>query len=135
MSNESPTAPQWPSSWIRAALPSAILCCLEDRALHGYAIARTLGARGFGVPKGGSLYPVLARLEQDGAVETRWLEGTSGPGKREYALTAVGRGRLGEERRQWLALAAALNRQEPCPDRNAPAGHVTGEAPTGRNPS
>nr|WP_255397963.1 helix-turn-helix transcriptional regulator [Micrococcus sp. FDAARGOS_333] len=35
-------------------------------------MAQTLAERGFGKLRGGSLYPVLARLEEAGHVDTRW---------------------------------------------------------------
>lgn len=82
--------PLWPQAWVRALLPTAILACLEAEDLHGYAIGQALGRLGFGVPKGGSLYPALARLEEAGFVSTEWLPGPSGPARRIYSLTAAG---------------------------------------------
>ena len=73
--------PPWPSAWVRAALEPAILGALTAGPLHGYGIAQTLAARGFGTLRGGSLYPVLARLEEAGHVTTRWVEGQAGPGR------------------------------------------------------
>ena len=81
----------WPSAWVRAALEPAILGALTAGPLHGYGIAQTLAARGFGTLRGGSLYPVLARLEEAGLVSTRWVEGQGGPGRKDYALTDAGR--------------------------------------------
>ncbi len=101
-------SPAWPTPWIRAGLDLAVLGSLTQGPRHGYAIAQELAARGFGVLKGGSLYPVLNRLEEAGSVEAAWVEGTGGPGKREYRLTAAGRARLHEELVRWRRLADAL---------------------------
>lgn len=101
-------APSWPPPWIRALLPSAILACLEDAPLHGYAIARALGARGFGVPQGGSLYPALARLEESGTIVAEWTPGPSGPARRQYTLTSSGRRQLARDRTMLGALTIAL---------------------------
>lgn len=103
-----PSQPHWPAAWVRALLPTAILASLEQQPLHGYGIAQSVGALGFGVPRGGSLYPALARLEDAGVVETAWVPGASGPARREYTLTASGRARLARERSLLDALAAAL---------------------------
>lgn len=81
----------WPATWVRAALDLAILSVLQDEALHGYGIAAALEAAGMGRPKGGSLYPALARLEQAGFLEAGWLPGDSGPGRKAYTLTLAGR--------------------------------------------
>lgn len=89
-------------------MSTAILAALEAGPLHGYAIAVSLGERGFGRPRGGSLYPLLSALEESGAVTASWVQGESGPGRRTYALTDEGRARLELERGDWARLAAAL---------------------------
>ncbi|MDN5688374.1 MAG: PadR family transcriptional regulator [Brachybacterium sp.] len=106
-------APFWPPTWVRALLPSAILACLEDGPLHGYAIARALGSRGFGVPQGGSLYPALARLEESGAIAAQWTPGPSGPARRQYTLTLRGHRQLTRDRSMLGALATALGTDPP----------------------
>lgn len=98
----------WPSAWVRAALEPAILGALTAGPLHGYGIAQTLAARGFGTLRGGSLYPVLARLEEAGHVSTRWVEGQGGPGRKDYALTDAGRAEYADAVASFLALGAAL---------------------------
>ena len=42
-------------------------------------------------------------------MEAAWVEGTGGPGKREYHLTAAGRTRLQAELTQWRELADTLS--------------------------
>lgn len=98
----------WPSAWVRAALEPAILGALMTGPLHGYGIAQTLAARGFGTLRGGSLYPVLARLEEAGHVTTRWVEGQAGPGRKDYALTDAGRTAYADAVASFQDLGAAL---------------------------
>ena len=98
----------WPSAWVRAALEPAILGALTAGPLHGYGIAQTLAARGFGTLRGGSLYPVLARLEEAGHVSTRWVKGQSGPGRKDYALTDAGRTEYVDAVASFQALGATL---------------------------
>lgn len=100
---------RWPAPWSRAALGTAVLASLELGPLHGYGIAQAVSERGFGRPKGGSLYPLLAALEHDGAVVTEWQEGQNGPGKRNYALTPKGKARLQSEREAWRTLVDAMH--------------------------
>lgn len=94
---------------MRAVLGTAVLSVLASDDLHGYGIAERLAERGFGRPRGGSLYPLLAALEADGAVSADWQPGTTGPGRRIYRLTPLGRTRLDREVRDWASLAAALS--------------------------
>lgn len=100
--------PGWPAAWSRTALPTAILTVLHGSARHGYALATELEARGFGRPRGGSLYPLLGRLEAEGLIGSTWEPGGTGPGRRAYSLTTKGRRQLEWERTQWAALTAAL---------------------------
>lgn len=104
----SPDVAPWPSAWVRAALEPAILGALTGGPLHGYGIAQLLAARGFGTLRGGSLYPVLARLEEAGHVSTRWVEGQGGPGRKDYALTDAGRAAYADAVASFQALGAAL---------------------------
>jgi PadR family transcriptional regulator PadR len=101
-------AATWPAPWVRAALDLAVLASLTGGRLHGYAIAQSLAVHGFGRLKGGSLYPVLGRLEEAGDVEAAWVEGQGGPGRREYELTNAGRDRLDRELASWQELGATL---------------------------
>jgi len=102
-------AARWPTPWVRAALDLAVLASLTDGPLHGYAIGQALAAHGFGQLKGGSLYPVLGRLEEAGDVEAAWVEGHGGPGRREYELTAAGRERLERDLASWDGLTQTLS--------------------------
>ena len=102
-------AARWPAPWVRAALDLAALASLTDGRLHGYAIGQSLASRGFGLLKGGSLYPSLSRLEEGGDVEAAWVEGHSGPGRKEYGLTGRGRERLDRELASWQELAETLS--------------------------
>ncbi len=101
-------APHWPTPWLRAAMPTAVLATLEDGPLHGYAIAAALERRGFGRPRGGSLYPLLGTLESSGAIVASWAQGESGPGRRTYTLVAAGRQRLARERAEWTGLVESI---------------------------
>ncbi|MCG7426065.1 PadR family transcriptional regulator [Helcobacillus massiliensis] len=100
--------PVVPQAWARAVMPTAILACLTAEDLHGYALALRLDERGLGKPKGGSLYPVLARLEADGCITATWVDGDAGPGRKQYAITAAGRDRLADERAAWTAVRSAI---------------------------
>lgn len=81
----------WPAPWVRAGLRLAILGCLVEEGKHGYAITSELAERGFGKVAGGSLYPHLMALEESGQVHATWLPADSGPKRKQYHLTELGR--------------------------------------------
>jgi PadR family transcriptional regulator PadR len=96
---------QWPGEWMRGVLPLCVLAVVAAEESYGYAIAQRLAAAGLGAVKGGTLYPVLARLEQDGLVTSSWRAGDAGPGRKYFAVTAAGRGALDERAQEWATFA------------------------------
>jgi len=102
------TTETWPSEWYRAILWACALSVineLEDDA-YGYNIGIQLSRRRLGSITGGTLYPLLKRLEADGLVTTQWREGNQGPGRKHYRLTSPGRLRLAEVSDKWLEFTA-----------------------------
>src|SRR5215510_6031053 len=89
-----------------------VLAQLEDEDRHGYDIAlrieqRSNGAVSFNVA---SLYPILYRLEAQGAISGRWVERAGQRRRRFYKLTAAGRRKLVQQREVWSAFMAAVQR-------------------------
>lgn len=64
---------------------------LIDGPSYGYAMTQALAQAGLGDVKGGTLYPLLSRLEEAGRVEVEWRPGEGGPGRKFFALTPAGR--------------------------------------------
>jgi PadR family transcriptional regulator, regulatory protein PadR len=112
---------RWPPEWMRGALELCALAAVAQEPAHGYAVATRLSEHGIGPVKGGTLYPLLARLETQGLVTARWEVGDGGPGRKVLSITARGR--------QQLQLRAALWREFTATtvqliDTAAPAGPV-----------
>ncbi|WP_068428998.1 PadR family transcriptional regulator [Piscicoccus intestinalis] len=95
------TEQEWPSDWMRGVLGAAVLAVLARGPAHGYAIASDLADTGLGTVKGGTLYPLLGRLESAGHVSARWEPGDGGPGRKVYSLTPAGRDHLQHQARRW----------------------------------
>ena len=96
---------RWPSEWLRGVLAAAVLSIVNDEETYGYLIGQRLAEGGLGVVKGGTLYPLLTRLEQDGDVVASWRDGDGGPGRKYYAITAAGQQRLNLLRVDWQIFA------------------------------
>lgn len=87
-----------------------ILSLLENRARHGYEIAKLIEQQSEGVLEFhvASLYPMLYRLERRGLIEGRWLEKPGQRRRRFYKLTAAGRRALPEQRKSWREFIRAI---------------------------
>jgi PadR family transcriptional regulator PadR len=80
--------------------------------LHGYGIARRIeqisGDRL--MVNQGTLYPVLLKLEQEGAIASEWGVSENNRKARFYRLTRSGRKQLEAETRGWEQTAAIVAR-------------------------
>jgi DNA-binding PadR family transcriptional regulator len=94
---------------LRGHLEFLLLASLAETEGHGYALIERLRLKSDGALQlgEGSVYPALHRLESAGLVASRW-DRASGRRKRVYRLTAVGRKRLGQQRRDWDALVKTV---------------------------
>ncbi len=115
------------AQWLKGVLDLCILGALTDGERYGYDLAQRLERAGLGRIKGGTLYPLLARLDTAGLVTSRWRQGEQGPGRKYYTLTAQGRHTLAEHAVAWTAFAAhvaPLLRATPEEERDDGHGNV-----------
>lgn len=56
----------------------------------------------------GTLYPLLTRLKNDGLLNYNWVESSSGPPRKYYALTEDGTKFLNELKKTWDELQNAV---------------------------
>jgi len=85
----------------RGAVEYCVLALLRDREMYGFELTRALSTAGGLVASEGTVYPLLARIRQDGLVETFWEPSPQGPARRYYRLTNDGRLALETFRTQW----------------------------------
>ncbi len=80
--------------------------------LHGYGIARRIEqiSGDLLAVNQGTLYPVLLRLEQEGAIASDWGASENNRRARFYRLTQAGRKQLQAEARGWEQTTAIIAR-------------------------
>jgi len=80
--------------------------------LHGYAIARRIEQISGDLlsVNQGTLYPVLLRLEQEGAIASDWATSENNRRARFYRLTRTGRKLLEAEKQDWEQTTAIVAR-------------------------
>jgi PadR family transcriptional regulator PadR len=96
------------SSWLKGVLDLLVLSCLTEGESYGYEISKALAGAGLGDIKGGTLYPVLNRLEEAGYVVGEFRAAERGPGRRYYRLTGEGRAALAQQTDAWLDFHASV---------------------------
>jgi PadR family transcriptional regulator, regulatory protein PadR len=80
--------------------------------LHGYGIARRIEQISGDLlsVNQGTLYPVMLRLEQEGAITSEWGPSENNRRARFYQLTRAGHKLLDAEKRDWEQTAAIIAR-------------------------
>lgn len=58
----------------------------------------------------GTLYPLLTRLKNEGLLQYRWEESTSGPPRKYYQLTEMGESSLMMLKSSWDELTTAVEK-------------------------
>jgi len=97
------------TQWLRGVLDLAVLATLQSAGTsYGYALIQSLTQAGIPDLKGGTIYPLLARLEQDGLVSSEWRAGDGGPGRKYFAITTTGRGVLARSAAGWADFSSRI---------------------------
>ncbi|MEJ3748347.1 PadR family transcriptional regulator [Actinomycetes bacterium KLBMP 9797] len=95
--------------WLRGVLDVCVLALLSQRESYGYELAQALDQAGLGQIQGGTLYPVLLRLQRTGLVTAHWREGGAGPARKYYVLTPSGEQTLRRLAADWSAFAGNID--------------------------
>jgi PadR family transcriptional regulator PadR len=91
----------------KGALELCVLALLSNRESYAYEIASTLvNCVGMGE---GTIYPLMRRMQNDALVETHLVESSSGPSRKYYRLTPLGRSLFEAHKRDWRAFVDAVD--------------------------
>ena len=87
----------------RGTLEMVLLQLLEERERYGYELVTLLEERAGGAfqVSGGTLYPVLYRLEEAGYLEPRWETRDRGSPRKYYEVTEAGCEELVRRKEEW----------------------------------
>lgn len=95
----------------KGVLEYCVLALLQTRDMYGLELANALMERGLSASEG-SLYPLLARMREAGAVDTRWEQPAETGGtrpRRYYAITDRGRELLVVFAGVWRGIAGEVD--------------------------
>ena len=97
------------TQWLRGVLDLAVLATLQSTGTnYGYALIRSLTEAGIPDLKGGTIYPLLSRLEQEWLVSSAWRAGDGGPGRKYFTITPAGRAALAHGSAGWTDFASRI---------------------------
>lgn len=93
----------------KGVLEYCILSLAEQRDMYSSDIISSLKEAELIVVEG-TLYPLLTRLKNAGLLTYRWEESKSGPPRKYYAITEIGKGFLKELDDSWKNLVSSVNK-------------------------
>jgi PadR family transcriptional regulator PadR len=100
-----------PGDWLRAVLSDCVLAVIGARGeSYGYLVGKDIADAGLAEVTGGTLYPLLRRLETDGLVRSHWENADAGPSRKYYKVTARGRAHLDSVESDWAAFVKVVTR-------------------------
>jgi len=92
----------------KGILELAVMGVLERERHYGYSLVRVLAEIGGIALREGTIYPILARLNRDGLVNSEWVESDQGPPRKYYSLSSSGRRLFAELRDEFDQLVSLV---------------------------
>lgn len=99
----------WVSQARKGVLELLVMSALQEREFYGYELVEHVARQASLSVSDGTLYAILARLDGEGLLKTRWDTATRGPARKYYSLTARGQETLAAMRREWAAIVAGVS--------------------------
>ena len=98
----------WTTQLRKGILELCILELISTKQMYGYDIVKRLTGIQSLVISEGTVYPLLSRLKRANLVETHLQESTSGPARKYYLLTPLGRQALRQMKDYWKDIVSGV---------------------------
>ncbi|WP_179394744.1 PadR family transcriptional regulator [Lacticaseibacillus absianus] len=93
---------------LKGVLEGCVLAIIGRQESYGYELMQALHDYGFTSIVGGTLYPLLAKLEKQGDVTGVMKASPEGPDRKYFTLTTQGQASLAEFQAQWAQIGAQV---------------------------
>ena len=100
----------WKTQLRKGFLDLCILNFLAARPFYGYDLVQEMRQIDGTAIREGIIYPILARLQSDGLVQSETRPSDSGPPRKYYSVTREGRRALEEMNAHWRVMTGAMEK-------------------------
>ncbi|WP_119326725.1 PadR family transcriptional regulator [Companilactobacillus musae] len=97
------------SQLLKGVLEGCVLIVISDDEVYGYELVQKLNKLGFTNLIGGTVYPLLQKLEKRGDLTSQLKPSSEGPSRKYYSLTPQGKKQMDEFINQWHSLELVVN--------------------------
>jgi PadR family transcriptional regulator, regulatory protein PadR len=94
---------------LRGILDACLLALVVEQDRYGYELTSALHEAGLPLVKEGSIYPLLARLERRGWLDSYRVPAPGAPPRRYYRITSSGRRELAAAQAVWTEVATGVD--------------------------
>lgn len=94
---------------IKGVLEGCVLAIISQKEVYGYELIQSLKQNGFENIVGGTLYPLLVKLEKNNNLQSVIKPSPNGPDRKYYSITPHGLVSLKEFNQQWTTLSSNVN--------------------------
>ena len=94
---------------LKGVLDLAVLAVVQEEDGYGYDIVRRLRDGGLSEVGDASVYGTLRRLYAAGALTSYVVPSESGPHRKYYGITPIGRSQLTRQRDDWRTFSSTLD--------------------------
>ena len=100
----------WKTQLRKGILELCILNALKVKEYYGYDLVQSLKKIDVLQMREGTVYPILARLEEDGLVTSETRPSSSGPPRKYVRITPAGRAYVADANDHWREIVVAVER-------------------------
>ena len=96
---------------MKGSTPTLVLSVMESEDMYGYQIIKELEKRSENIfcLKEGTLYPILHSLEENGFLESYWVDMESKK-RKYYHITRKGKAQLKEKKEEFKVYSASVGK-------------------------
>lgn len=92
------------SQLLKGVLDGCVLEVISHQEIYGYDLIKELQDKGFTDIKGGTIYPLLQKLEKKQLINGKTRPSSEGPNRKYFTITAEGIKELDQFKVQWQSL-------------------------------
>ena len=97
------------SQMLKGILSGVVLHVISEGPIYGYELVTRLRKLGFTDITGGTVYPIVQKMEKAGQLTSKQLPSPDGPNRKYLFVSPAGEAFLAEFDQEWAALAGIVN--------------------------
>lgn len=98
------------SQLLKGVLDGCVLEIISHHEIYGYDLIKALQEMGFNEIKGGTVYPLLQKLEKNKLIDGKTKPSPDGPNRKYFTITEDGKNELKDFKVQWKNLVGTVER-------------------------